>query len=237
MIRRLAAAGVGVAALLFLSISASAQTVDELVAKNLEAKGGLARLRTVQTVKQTSQLSMQGMQASLTIYGKRPNLLRQEMSIQGQTVVMAFDGVAPWMINPLLGATTPVVMTGVEANLIREQSSFDGLLADYKDRGTKIEFVGTEALGDRKVFHLRLTSKTGQVQQIYLDAATYLEAKLVVEDMGRMEQELLDYRDVEGIKIPFTIRTLLNGVVQSEIKVGKVEFNVKIDDALFRIPK
>jgi hypothetical protein len=46
-----------------------------------------------------------------------------------------------------------------------------------------------------------------------------------------------DYRDVEGIKIPFSIRTLANGIQQGQIVVDKVEFNVKIDDAIFRMPK
>jgi hypothetical protein len=62
--------------------------------------------------------------------------------------------------------------------------------------------------------------------------------KLVTEsDTATIEQELVDYRDVEGIKIPFIVRTLVNGVKQGEIKLDKVEFNIKIDDAIFRMPK
>jgi hypothetical protein len=80
--------------------------------------------------------------------------------------------------------------------------------------------------------------KTGLVQHYYLDIETALEVKLTTEtESGTVEQELLDYRDVEGIKIPFLIRTIANGVKQGEIKVEKVEFNVKIDDAIFRMPK
>ena len=56
-------------------------------------------------------------------------------------------------------------------------------------------------------------------------------------DASTIEQELLDYRTVEEIKIPFVIRTLANGVKQGEIKLEKVEFNIKIDDAMFKMPK
>jgi hypothetical protein len=53
----------------------------------------------------------------------------------------------------------------------------------------------------------------------------------------RRDQELSDYRDQDGIKVPFLVRTLMNGVLQSELKVQTVEFNVTLDDALFRVPK
>ncbi len=213
------------------------QTVDELVEKNLAAKGGLARLRAVQTVRQTSRMSMQGVEAEVTVLGKRPNLMRQQILVQGQTIVMAYDGAVPWMVNPLQGSSNPIILTGPQAEMVREQTAFDGPLADYKERGTKVELVGAETLDSAKVFHLKLTSKTGQVQHCYLDASTYLEIKLVSDGVGRMEQELSDYRDVEGIKVPFRVRMIQNGVLQSEIKVDKVEFNVKADDTLFRIPK
>jgi hypothetical protein len=52
-----------------------------------------------------------------------------------------------------------------------------------------------------------------------------------------VDQEFSDYRDVDGIQVPFMIRTSTNGVLQSEVRVQTVEFNVAMDDALFRMPK
>ena len=70
------------------------------------------------------------------------------------------------------------------------------------------------------------------------DLKAYLEARSAAEQNKlKLEQELLDYRDVEGLKQPFLIRTLMNGAVQGEIKVKKIEFNVQMDDSLFRVPK
>ena len=239
MTRRIVSIGAAAVMLLVGGHVASAQTVEEIVDKNLQAKGGLTKMRAMQTVKQTSRISMQGMDATLTMIGKRPNLMRQEILIQGQTVVMAFDGVAPWMVNPLLGSTSAVVVTGPQSEMIRDQSDFDGSpLVNYKEKGGRLELVGTEALETAKVFHLKLTNKNGQAQHIYIDTGTYLDAKMVSESpMGMVEQELMDYRDVEGIKVPFHIRVKNNGVIQTEIKVDKVEFNVKVDDVMFRVPK
>jgi outer membrane lipoprotein-sorting protein len=219
--------------------SAFAQTADELVARNVQAKGGMEKLRAVQTVKQTGRVNIQGMEAKQTVYAKRPNLLRQELDMNGQLVVMAFDGRTPWMINPMLGAAGPIAMSGSPAEMIRDQSSFDGPLIDYRERGYTLEVAGVETVGGRKAHHLKLTDRNKQVQHVYLDAETGLEAKLVSQnEIGQtFEQEMSDYRDVEGIKIPFSIRTLANGIQQGQIVVDKVEFNVKIDDAIFRMPK
>ena len=141
-------------------------------------------MRAIQTVRQTSRMSMQGMEAQLTMVGKRPNLMRQEITIQGQTVVMANDGTTPWMINPLLGSTSAIALTGPQADLTREQSAFDGPLVDYKTRGSTLELVGTEPLGAGKVHHLKLSTKAGIVQHIYIDTETMLDTLLVIEGAG-----------------------------------------------------
>ena len=238
MRRRVVVVGLSVVALLTVR-TAAAQTVDELLAKNVQAKGGMEKLRSVQTVKQTGRVNFQGTEAKQTVYAKRPNLIRQELNMAGQLVVMAYDGSTPWMINPNLGAVAPIALTGPLAAMIKDQSSFDGPLIDYKTKGYVIDLVGPETSGGRKVFHLKLTDKMGQVQHCYLDAETGLEAKLVSQnEMGQsFEQELSDYREVDGIKVPFSIRTLSNGVQQGQITVDKVEFNVKIDDAIFKMPR
>lgn len=217
----------------------TALTLDEIVAKNLDAKGGLEKLKTIQTIKQTSQMTMQGMDATLTVYSKRPNLLRQEASVGGKLVINAFDGQTPWVVNPLVGTPRPVALSGPMAATIREQSNFEGPLVDYKNKPVVVELVGTESLGDKTVYHLRLTTPSKQITHLYIDAVTNLDVKLTteVDAMTKVDQAFSDYRDVEGVKVPFVIKTLLNGVEQSEIRVQTVQFNLPLDDAMFRMPK
>jgi outer membrane lipoprotein-sorting protein len=241
MMRRWHVAAVAVAAVVGLvaGLRASSQTVDELIARNLESKGGLARMRAIQTMKQTRRMNLQGMESPVVVYAKRPNMIRQEIAMGGRTVIMAYDGVTPWIVNPHTGQNAPIQVTGPQADAIRQDSDFDGPLVDYREKGLTIELVGTEALGTAKVHHLKVITKKGLVQHFYLDATTALEVKMVTEtsDTTTIEQELTDYREVEGIKIPFVIRTLANGVKQGEVRLEKVEFNVKLDDAIFRMPK
>jgi outer membrane lipoprotein-sorting protein len=218
------------------------QSVDDIIGRNIEAKGGLARWKAIESLKQTATLTMQGMEASLVIWAKRPNMIRQEVTLGPTLIINAFDGQMAWILNPLAmppGTTArPVIVSGPQADMIREQSSFDGPLMDYKGHGATVVLEGNETIGTRKVVHLRLTSRTRQVSHIYLDAETWLEAKITSEgDQLKLEQEFSDYRVVDGVKIPFVIRTSTNGVQQGEIRLRTVEFNPRIDEALFRLPK
>jgi len=215
------------------------QAVDDLVLKNLDAKGGLEKLKAITTIKQTGTLSMQGSEAALLIYSKRPNMQRQEISVAGKKIINGFDGLTAWIINPLVGAVRPIQVTGPQADMIREQSAFDGPLVDYKNQGVTIELVlGTEMMGDQKLIHLKLTSRTQQVSHLYLDAVTFLDAKMTIDTAQmKLDQQFWDYREQDGIKVPFLVRTIANGVLQSEMKLQSVEFNAPIDEAVFKMPK
>jgi len=212
--------------------------VDDLIARNIEAKGGIDRLKADTSIKQVASLSMNGSEAKMTTYNKRPNLLRLETRVDGKTVISAFDGESAWMVNPFMGIERPIVLAAAQTESIREQSLFDGLLPNLKDLGYTATAEGMDTIDNRTFIHLKVVSADKQVRHIYLDSKTYLEARITTEqNKMKLEQEFLDYRDVEGLKQPFLIRMLVNGAVQSEIKVQSIEFNGKMDDQLFRIPK
>jgi len=212
--------------------------VDEIVAKHLDAMGGLDKLQDIQTMKKVAKVTMQGREATTTMYFKRPNMSRQEVQVDGQTVINAFDGTTPWIINPLAGFTRPVTVSGAQAASIREDAWFDGPLVEYKRRGTIVDYVAREPLGEGEAYHLRVTSAGRQVRHLYLDATTYLEVKLAADvERTKLEQLSSDYRDVDGVKVAHHLKTLVNGAVQAEMQLESVEFNLPIETALFRMPK
>jgi outer membrane lipoprotein-sorting protein len=214
-----------------------AQTVDEIVARNMQARGGAERIKAIQSMKQTSHMKIQGMSATLTLYAKRPNLSREEINIAGATAIAAFDGQTAWGVNPMTGQTTPQVVSGPAADQVRHQASFDPPLLDYRAKGTKIEYIGTEPDGARVMIHLRLTDKLGIVTNCYLDSQTALEARIVVDGpTGPVETRLSDYRDVGGLKMPFAIRTTAAGVVVADVVVDTIDFDVPTPASLFTMP-
>jgi outer membrane lipoprotein-sorting protein len=244
VLRVVAAAAI---ALLYVS-PVAAQSVDELIAKNLQARGGEAKLRALSSMRITGTVSVQGMQLPMTVTAKRPNMMRQEMQIQDKKVVTAFDGEKAWMINPMMGAEAPQEVPGPQGELTKEQSDFDGPLMDYKSKGTTIELVkgeapdGTDKLSDgTKAYKLKVTRKGGRVQYIYLDAESGIEVKTTneIEQGGQtfsIETEMSDYRAEDGVMVPHSIRNVMNGQPLMQMTVEKVEFNVPIEDALFKMP-
>lgn len=242
MVRRMAFALVATAALVTgLGVgTAAAQSVDEIVALNYKSKGG-DKWKTIQTMKQTGVASAQGFELGMVVYGKRPNMGRQDLTIAlpGQpamTMVNVFDGQKAWMLNPMTGSDTFMEMSGPEADTVRDQSDFDGALIDYKAKGHTVELIGSSTVGSRKAHHLKITRKDKSVQHYHIDVETGVELKMVSETpMGAVETELGDYKDVDGVQIPHTVKVMQGGMVMAELRISKVEFNIPLEDALFKV--
>lgn len=221
--------------------AAPTMTVDEIIAKNYESKGGLEKWKSIQTQRMEGVAAAQGFELGMVVYGKRPNLGRQDLTIAlpGQppmTMVNVFDGQRAWMINPMTGSDAPQEMGGDEAATVRDQSDFDGALIDWKAKGHTIELVGRAVVGGKQTYQLKVTRKGQSTQQYFLDAETGVELKVTTEAAtGAVETELSDYRAVEGILVPHMIRVMQGGGVQAELRISKVEFNVPLEDSLFKI--
>ena len=232
-------AAAAIASFLVGAGAASAQTLDEVIAKYRKSKGGEA-WEKVDSTRMTARIVTQGIELPMTMVTKRPNMMRQDMSFQGVSIVQAFDGTTAWGINPMTGSSEPTEVTGAMAESLRDQADFDGALFGYKAKGSTAELVGTEDLNGTKVFHIKLVNKSGQTQHYYLDAETMLEKKVVVEaDMGAgpmtIETELSNYQTFDGIPVPMSI-TQNAPTGQVAITIEKVEFNVDVDDSLFKMP-
>jgi outer membrane lipoprotein-sorting protein len=228
------------AAAIAVSALATAQSaVDDIVAKNLAAKGGAEKLRSVTSVRTTGRVKSARGLATMTMWTKRPNSMRQEVVTDGRTLVTGFDGTTLWAINPLAGPDAREV-TGPAATRAREEADdFDSVLLDYKNKGYTVDLV--PSLEPGAPLHLRVTKKNGRVQDIYLDPATFLEQRISTElDQGGSKTivgtELTNYKPVDGMMVPFTIRQSVNGQVQGEVTYERVQFNLPLADDLFKMP-
>jgi outer membrane lipoprotein-sorting protein len=220
--------------------TAQSPSVDEIVAKHLATKGGAAKWKSIQSQKMTGSAVSQGFQLAMTVYAKRPNLSRQELIIEvpGQpamTIVNMFDGTKAWMINPMTGNPAPQAMPDEETATAKAQSDFDGALVDYKAKGYTVVLVEGGKLFGKPAHHLKVTRADLPTQHVYLDPETFVEMRVTTEGATASETDLSDYKAVEGIMVPHNIKISQSGAVVAELRIGKVEFNVPMDDALFRI--
>jgi len=218
-----------------IAAAAAQTTADDVVAKNLAAKGGVEKLRAITTVKMTGSLKSPSGVTAITTWAKRPSFMRRDNVNDGQTFVMAFDGKTLWQINPLISPRPRDMPAPPEAE------DFDSLLLDYKEKGRTVELVGTEPVQGINMHRLRVTDKNGQIRDIYINAETMLESKAVVqvEQGGRkaiVTTEFSNYKTIDGISVPMHVRQVLNGKPLTEVTYDRVEFNIAIPDSMFAKP-
>lgn len=231
-----------VAAVLF-AVPAWAQTVDEIIAKHLEAQGGLQKLKAVQTVRMTGRMTVgPGIEAPVTLELKRPNMMRMDFTVQGMTGSQAYDGKSGWTLMPFAGSPTPQPMSPDDAKMAEEQADLDGPLMDYQAKGSTVELLGKEQVEGTEAYKLKATKKDGAVTVQYIDAEHFLlikqEARRTVRGT-EMEIDTIvgDYKDVGGLMMAHSIDGGAKGApMRQKLTIDKIEINVPIDDARFRMP-
>jgi len=147
--------------------TASAQTVDEIIAKNLAARGGIEKLRAIRSMVKTENLSTpDGRGAPLTVRLLRPGRIREELTLGGRRTVRAFDGQSGWIQNPGPPGTAVRPLTDGDLDELRDEgeNGIDGVLADYAAKGSRIEFAGTQTVDGRPCYKLKVTLRTGHIQ-------------------------------------------------------------------------
>lgn len=223
--------------------AAPAQTLDEILAKNYQARGGLERITSVSSARITGTMSMGGgMEAPFVWQWKRPNKLRLEFTFQGMTGVQAYDGQTGWMIMPFMGSSDPERMPEDQLADIREQADFDGELVNWKEKGHQVELVGKEKIEGTDAYKLKVTKKNGDVSYVFLDAEYFLEIRGEGKRTLRgqeveFESSVGDYKEVGGLLIPHAMSSRAKGMPGGQtLTFSKVELNVPLEDSLFAMP-
>jgi hypothetical protein len=231
----------GIVALFALPLCA--QTAGEIVAKYVKTIGGMEKIDAVKSVRRTGKFTGGGgFEAGVLEEKKRPNLIRQEFSIQGMVGVTAYDGKNGWKIEPWQGKKDPEPLGEEEMKSIIEDSDFDGPLVNYASKGNKVEYVGMEPVEGTDAFKLKLTLKTGDVLYYYMDTDYYVPIKIDTKRFVRGEEReyetsLGDYKEVAGWYLPYSMETNAKGSpFKQKVTVEKVEVNVPLDESRFREP-
>jgi len=226
-----------------LSSPARAQTVDELIARNLEAKGGLDRIKSVETLRMTGRTTVAPRtEAPFVMEIKRPNRMRMEVTHRGQTMTQAFDGKTGWQVAPFAGKTEPQVLPSQVTRGMEEQADFYGPLVDARAKGLTVEYAGLVKLDTGEAHRLDLTTKSGEKRSVFLDATTYLEVRgeATITAGGRtlvMESLIGDYRPVDGLVLPHRMESGPRGAPERmRMTIERIELNVPLDDARFAMP-
>jgi len=229
-------------AVVFLAAGAKAQTVDEIIAKNIQARGGLEKLKSVKTIRTTVKFSDGSFRADFLQENKRADRVREEFIIQGMAQIQAYDGKTGWQISPFNGRKEPDLMSQDDMKSLVVDADIDGPLVGYKEKGHKAELVGHDSMEGTDCYKVKLSMKNGDVRYYYLDADSFLELKIEIQTTihGALQESEMyfgDYEQVNGIYYPFAVEQAQKGSPsRQQFSVQKIEQNVNLDDALFAMP-
>jgi hypothetical protein len=254
-------------------------SATEVLAKNVAARGGLQSWKSVQTMTMEGKMAAGGNQrATVAVPGrgagfvaprpaqevelpflmelKRSRKSRIELKFNGQTAIQVYDGADGWKVRPYLNRLQVENYTPDELKLASTQADLDGPLVDAATNGARVEMESMEKVEGRDTYKLKLTQKNGTSAHVWIDAQTFLEAKIEGQPrrldgtMHPVEVYYRDYRPVSGLQVPFVLETrvmpaapLAKGVKVSgptyspeKITIEKVVVNPKLDDSLFSKP-
>ena len=232
------------ASLFCFSLGAFAQTADELINKNIQAHGGIDKIKSIQSLRMTGNFDASGFKGAIGQESKRPNLLRETFTIQGMTQITAYDGSSAWQISPFGGKKDPELMgESVQLRNLLEDSDFDGPLVDYAAKGNAVEYLGHDQVDGDDAYKLKVTLKNGDIFYYYLDPDTYLEIQIEKQQFVRGSPRervtvLGSYKPVNGVMFPFSYESGSKNDPDSRTKVTmtKIEANVPLDDKSFKMP-
>lgn len=230
---------------------ASDLTAAQLMAKYQAARGGEQRLLGLQTVKmtgtwETSARTSHGSSSKedpspVTVLIAPGRYFRRIERASG-VMIKVIDGQTAWEVNPRNGIHKPTPMDPQDAIRFRQTADPQGLLA----KGNKIEVVGKLPWKSTQVYKLKVTFRDGSVGHVYLDARSFLPVRFVgslygVQTKTHLDMEVLyeDFRDVDGVKWPFTEKTNVpEARFTQTISWKSIEVNKKpFDEAAFKAPK
>jgi hypothetical protein len=226
---------------------AATPSVQEIVDKNIAARGGLAGWHNVQTLIYEGTMDAGGKPAHelpFVLKQKRPHKSRLEIVFKEQTSVQVYDGAHGWKVRPFLNRNEVESYTPTELQLAGTADDLDGPLLDYQKKGTQIALEGTEQVDGHPAYKLRLTSRGGARRELWIDATSFLEVKLDGEPrkldgrLHKVELYFKDFRSEHGLNIPHLQETVVEGVKEPyKMTITRVSVNDGLDDTVFGKPQ
>lgn len=230
--------------MLFASASVSAQTVEEIIAKHIEAMGGKEKLNSIKSIYMEGTSVMQnGAEISQKSWKVDGKLFRQEISSAMFNMTTVITDKEGWRQNPRNGGAFEP-MTAEMVNTMQTQLDCAGSLVDYEAKGHKVELLGKEEVEGIASYKIKITYKNGKDATYFIDANTYYIIRMSSKGggmgggrgAGGADQErIVDFSDYkktdDGFVFAFKMTPIgMGGGVYYE----KIEVNKPVDPKAFK---
>ena len=241
-----AASGAALAAAPKKPAHAPGLSAEEIIARNAAARGGLEAWRKIDTMIWSGHLESAHTPAPslpFELEQKRPNKTRFEIHVQNQRTMRMFDGARGWKSKPSPSGRVDIVpYTPDEERYARDEPVIDGVLIDYDAKGSAVSLAGVENLDGRKAYHLAVRLVSGQRQDVWVDAESFLEVEISRMIYGPGGPRMVptfyrDYQTFEGLSIPTTIQIGDNSMGMPDLMhIERVTLNAPLSERRFSPP-
>jgi hypothetical protein len=222
-------------------------TAEQIVEKNVAARGGLAAWHKVETMAWLGHIesaNVPGGSLPFVLEFRRPNKTRFSVDPQGQPSMRIFDGSDGWKLRRARDGSPDIQpYTNEEVKAARDGGGLDGPLIDYHAKGISIALDGRDTVDGQPAYRLLLTLPSASRQHVWIDATTFLDVRSdreAVDKQGRAGIVWTSYRSfqpVEGLQIPMTIeRSAAAAKVTDMMVIDRVILNPDLDAHAFAKP-
>lgn len=216
------------------------QNAEDILAKMIEAQGGRGALEKIKdtTMTGTMEIIQFGMSGSLSIYIKEPDKVRMDMEFMGMVMTQAFDGENGWGVNPQTGGVED--MPEDQAKEMMRMARGNAALLNPEKFGISYTYKGRETLEGKDYFVLEQAFEDGHTVTMHVDADNYMvyKTKEMSTNMAGVQAEAEgfygDYKKVDGVMMPHSIRILQGGEEAMAMTITEVSFNTGLEDSFFK---
>jgi outer membrane lipoprotein-sorting protein len=232
------------------ALNVQSQTADDIINNYLTALGGKEKLNSIKTLYMEGVTVMQnGNEINSKTYRDQDKLLRRDIDFgMGSSVTIVTDKEG-WFSNPRNGGAFQAIPAD---RLKNQQADLDirGGVVDYAAKGSTVELLGKEKIGDVEAYKIKLTPKTGNEVIYYFDPKTWYVIRETrkggmpgggtggagrpggqAQGDGTVNIDYSNYqKTADGYVFPMTVTFGFGGSTNYE----KIDVNKPIDEKLYK---
>lgn len=221
------------------AVSAQAQTVDEVVSKHINAMGGEAKLKSLNTMIAEGSMSIQGMELPLKVINLNKKAMRIEFEAMGTNNIQVITDKGGWMFLPIQQQQEAVDSDPADIADSQRDLDLSGELVDYKAKGHTAELIGKETVDGKELYKIKLTRKDGSITNYFVDGTSwYVTRRTTNKSIQGQDIEVIENisdftKTADGYVFAQTVEQMPIGM---KINLKKVQINTTLDEKIFEKP-
>ena len=215
---------------------AQAQTVDEVIEKNITAMGGKEKLATLNSYRMEGSMSVQGTDVSITITKLHAVGSRTDISVMGTENYQIVTPTKGTVFMPVFGQASPQDMPDDQFKAGQNALDLHGTFVNYKDKGMQVELLGKESTDGIECYKLKVTFKNATVATYFIDTKTDRVYKVTAKAMvnGEATEAATTFsnykQNADGFWFAYT-----NISPRGKTNYEKIVTNVPVDVNIFKV--